>query len=157
MDPPPDQTGSREGFITETFLTNVMIRREALKCTLLQNTFQHKGIPLRSAWLRVARPSVRPLYLVTSSHIGVSYPSPDTPHTSRIFSRKSAATIPAGFVGDGEGGASPTPTATTPWNMAAKSWTVASNSPKSASPCAKGGTIVCTLPPYVPPPPKLIW
>ena len=64
VNPPPEQADSREGFIKETFLTNEMSRREALKCALLQKTFQHKGIPLRSAWLRVAIPYVRTLYLV---------------------------------------------------------------------------------------------
>ena len=67
--PPQDQSGPREGFINAPLFTNMSSRREAMKYTLPLKTLRYKGIPLRSAWFRVAIPSVIPLYLATSSQM----------------------------------------------------------------------------------------
>ena len=55
-----------------------------------------------------------------TSHLGGRSTSPTTLHAKRRWSSKSAATLPEGAVGEGEGRAAPTPAATTPCSAAAK-------------------------------------
>ena len=67
-----------------------------------------------SAWLSMARPSVRPFSLTTSYHMGSRSPSSITPHTKRGCSINRATNLPVFMVGDGEVRSALTPDATTP-------------------------------------------
>ena len=101
-------------------MKNTRIGREALKCTLPSKTLIHKVVPLRSSWLSEVIPYVSPFYLSTSSQMGARSPSPSNLHMKRICSRKRAATLSEGVMGDGEDMDYSTPVDTTHFSAAAK-------------------------------------
>ena len=112
-----------------------------MKCTLPPNTLHQEGIPLNKVWLRVTSPSMQPFAWDTSSHMGGRPKYPATPHAKGGWSSKSAATLPEGGLGEGEGGATPTPVATTPCSAAANTWNMASERPSVANLGAGGAAV----------------
>ena len=134
--PTPEQAGSMEGFKSDTFLTDARSGKEALKCALPPKTRQQEGSPLNKVWLRVTSPLMRPFKRTTSSQMGGRSASSATLYASWRWSSESAATVPRGAMGEGEGREAPTPATTTPCSAAVKLWTAESDIPSDTNPGA---------------------
>ena len=98
--------------------------RESLKCKLPLKTWKQGDRFHIRACFSVTTPSVLPIHMATSSHMGGRSPSPAAPHTKRRWRRESSTNLKFGADEEGEVNAAPTPAATTPCRDYAKTWMV---------------------------------